>query len=609
MEQQAIQAVRLIAEHRNSQFLSLWIDSGFAQETQMEPAEGYQALQIQNREIDDEMIMLQYNMAIEEYPSNVDYYTKALAAIASGRNSALLLDHLHSKAPQAPEGTEEQPVGLENIGNTCYLNSLLQVLFTLTVFRNVVLDFDEYRMSLDPKLVEKKRVGQRKVSLKEVQTAQKCRYSSLQLYTNYLTVQVVERLALLFRGMIETPHSSIKPEQELARLTLETESVKERMRRRSTLMSERPSLGHIDSLPMSGPLTLAEYEKSGIPDDAIVQSPTGDAIFDPLVDFDAATLDEKDDAKTEEGDTTMHDNSSEATLVSKPDSDQVLAGYNAQEEQQSILDNKENLSPNKEAVSSQDSSAQTTNPLAPASPSELNAQSGALSQLTVSTETDTKQEVIKYEPPPGKPPPVPPRKPIQTATTTLEEYARQQDVTEVMNHCIIQLSCAMRPTGYDQNGEQLDEVHDLFFGQQIVHTQPEKEKPQPLPFLNIITRVYHQPSDVYAAIDNEYDLQDAQDGTKAYTSVVRLPPVLSVALDRVSWNQEAKRQEKLNHHVEVPETLYMDRYLESQGDTELMQRRQQTWEMKRELATLAARRSLLEEKHVSQIFETPSVKG
>jgi len=590
LEQQAIQAVRLIAEHRNSQFLSLWIDSGFAQETQMEPAEGYQALQIQNREIDDEMIMLQYNMAIEENPSNVEYYTKALAAIASGRNSALLLDHLHSKAPQAPEGTEEQPVGLENIGNTCYLNSLLQVLFTLTVFRNVVLDFDEYRMSLDPKLVEKKRVGQRKVSLKEVQTAQK----------------FVERLALLFRGMIETPHSSIKPEQELARLTLETESVKERMRRRSTLMSERPSLGHIDSLPMSGPLTLAEYEKSGIPDDAIVQSPTGDAIFDPLVDFDAATLDEKDDAKTEEGDTTMHDNSSEATLVSKPDSDQVLAGYNAQEEQQSILDNKENLSPNKEAVSSQDSSAQTTNPLAPASPSELNAQSGALSQLTVSTETDTKQEVIKYEPPPGKPPPVPPRKPIQTATTTLEEYARQQDVTEVMNHCIIQLSCAMRPTGYDQNGEQLDEVHDLFFGQQIVHTQPEKEKPQPLPFLNIITRVYHQPSDVYAAIDNEYDLQDAQDGTKAYTSVVRLPPVLSVALDRVSWNQEAKRQEKLNHHVEVPETLYMDRYLESQGDTELMQRRQQTWEMKRELATLAARRSLLEEKH-GQSKDVPSV--
>lgn len=140
----------------------------------MEPAEGYQALQIENREVDDEMILLQYDMAVEENPGSVEYYTKALAAIASGRKSDVLLNHLHSKAPQAPEGTQDEPVGLENIGNTCYLNSLLQALFTLITFRHVVLDFDEYKMSLEPKNMESKRVGQRKVSLKEVQTAQKC---------------------------------------------------------------------------------------------------------------------------------------------------------------------------------------------------------------------------------------------------------------------------------------------------------------------------------------------------------------------------------------------------------------------------------------------------
>jgi ubiquitin carboxyl-terminal hydrolase 25/28 len=228
----------------------------------------------------------------------------------------------------------------------------------------------------------------------------------------------------------------------------------------------------------------------------------------------------------------------------------------------------------------------------------LNAQAGPSSATPASTADDTKTELVKYHPPPGKPPPVPPRKPMQNTTTTLEEYARQQDVTEVMNHCIIQLSCALRPTGYDKSGEQRDEVHDLFFGEQIVHTQPEKARPEPVPFLNIITRVYHRPTDVYAAIDNEYDLQDAQDGTTAYTSVATLPPVLSIALDRVSWNSELRRQEKLDHHVEVPETIYMDRYLESPSDTDLMQRRQQTWEMKKELATLSVRRSVLEEKHV-----------
>jgi ubiquitin carboxyl-terminal hydrolase 25/28 len=141
----------------------------------MDPAEGYQALQIQNREIDDEMIMLQYNMAVEENPASIEYYNKALAAIANGRGSTQLLDHLHSRVPQPPAGTEDEPVGLENIGNTCYLNSLLQFLFTMTELRRVVLNFEQYRMTLDPESMEKKRVGQRKVSLKEVQTAQRCK--------------------------------------------------------------------------------------------------------------------------------------------------------------------------------------------------------------------------------------------------------------------------------------------------------------------------------------------------------------------------------------------------------------------------------------------------
>lgn len=144
----------------------------------MEPAEGYQALQIQNREVEDEMVILQYTMAVEENPASVEFYTKALTAIANGRNSSVLFDHLHARAPQAPQGTSEEPVGLENIGNTCYLNSLLQVLFTTTDLRKVVLNFEEYKMALDGNSIERKRVGQRKISLQEVQTAQKCKHSS-----------------------------------------------------------------------------------------------------------------------------------------------------------------------------------------------------------------------------------------------------------------------------------------------------------------------------------------------------------------------------------------------------------------------------------------------
>ena len=559
----------------------------------MEPAEGYQALQIQNREIDDEMVLLQYNIAVEDNPGSVDFYNRALTAIARDRKSSILLDQLHSTAPKEPQGTPEEPVGLENIGNTCYLNSLLQFLFTMNELRQLVLDFDKYKMSLDQKGMEQKRVGQRKVSSKEVQTAQK----------------FVDSLAALFRGMIQTPQSFIKPEQELARLTLETESVKEKMRRRSTLKSnERPSLGSIDNMLLLGPLPKADHDTNGVTDSAIVMSPTNThAITDPLTSFDAQKIDAAEgmtDGEHNLNDTAMNDNSSEITLVSKPDSEQNASSETDEQkqpngqEQPSATDNKENISPGKPSTTTVALSPWTGQPIGPTSPLKLDAQSPASSGDAKNKTSSIDPELMRFAPPPGKPPPVPPRKPIQNPTTTLEEYARQQDVTEVMNHCIIQLSYAMRPTGFDKSGEQRDEVHDLFFGQQVVHTQPQKETPITLPFLNIITRVFQRPSDVYAAIDNEFDLQDAQSGAKAYTAVANLPPVLSIALDRAWWNNETKRQEKLNYHVDVPETIYMDRYLESPPDSDLMQRRQQTWETKKELAALISRRDELEEKHV-----------
>ncbi|KIV95527.1 hypothetical protein, variant 1 [Exophiala mesophila] len=583
VEERAIKALRIIAKERQSQLLTTWIESGFTIEPSMEPAEGYQALQIDNREVDDEMILMQYKFTVDENPASADFYTRALTAIATARGSTVLMDHLHSKAPQDPEGALDEPVGLENIGNTCYLNSLLQVLFTTVDLRNIVLNFDEYKMPLDDVSLRQKRVGQRQVSLKEVQTGQK----------------FVDSLATLFRGMIQTPQSSIKPEQELARLTLESHSVKEKLRRRSTLKTgERPSLSETHSLPFLGPLSSAEYDKSDV-GDTILLSPAEEVDIRSLPPNDA---NDHDNHEKELGakDVHMNDNSSEATVVSKEESEPVLTEDDPEAERQAITDDKENLAPIPEGdlvKSSVSTQNQSNAPLTPASPSKLNSQAGTL-QVSIATENATKEQPMQYLPPPGKPPPVPPRKPLEATTITLEEYARQQDVTEVIGHVLNQLSSAIRPTGFDKTGEQLDEVHDTFYGQLILHTENDNGSPgKSEQYRDIITRVFHQPADVYAAIDNEFDLQTGGNAVKGYISLSSLPPILCVQLDRVAWNNQTKRQEKLNHHVEVPETIYMDRYLESGPDSELMQRRRHTWDLKRELATISRRRGVLEEKH------------
>jgi ubiquitin carboxyl-terminal hydrolase 25/28 len=65
-------------------------------------------------------------------------------------------------------------VGLENIGNTCYLNSLLQFYFTVKPLRDMVLNFEDFKMELTEENLRQKRVGSRKVKGDEVRRAQKC---------------------------------------------------------------------------------------------------------------------------------------------------------------------------------------------------------------------------------------------------------------------------------------------------------------------------------------------------------------------------------------------------------------------------------------------------
>ena len=140
----------------------------------MDVGQAYVHLGINDRTLDDDTILAQYDILRLDRPSQLDDLRNALAAIAKAKNSARLMEHVNSNMSSSEHPVSEWPVGLENIGNTCYLNSLLQFYFTIKPLRDLVLNINDFKMLTDGESLKTKRVGSRNVSKKEVDRAQQC---------------------------------------------------------------------------------------------------------------------------------------------------------------------------------------------------------------------------------------------------------------------------------------------------------------------------------------------------------------------------------------------------------------------------------------------------
>lgn len=117
-------------------------------------------------------------------------YIEALDSIAEHWGSALLkqsvMELRHALGMNGPNSSGSSvdnkivnlslPVGLHNIGNTCYLNSLLQYLFTVKPIRDIVFNYDDLRLKLTDESIHSRRLGGNKMQMDrgEAVVAQAC---------------------------------------------------------------------------------------------------------------------------------------------------------------------------------------------------------------------------------------------------------------------------------------------------------------------------------------------------------------------------------------------------------------------------------------------------
>ena len=185
-------------------------------------------------------------------------------------------------------------------------------------------------------------------------------------------------------------------------------------------------------------------------------------------------------------------------------------------------------------------------------------------------------------------------------------FGRQQDVTECIENVLFQIEAAFKPTGIDDDGEQIDIVKELFYGKtkQILESEEDgsnhREKTER--FSSLLVDVAEGPRDLYDALDSYFgeDIMKLEDGeTRRTVTIAQLPPVLQIQIQRVQFDRVMNRPFKSNALLRFDETIYMDRYLDS-DDPELKRKRREVSDWRIELSKLKKRLLDLNSRLVSR---------
>ncbi|KAI8081488.1 uncharacterized protein BX664DRAFT_340513 [Halteromyces radiatus] len=169
------------------------------------------------KDIEDETLLAAHQYKTQDYPQQKVIHDEKLRIIGESRKSTKLLQYLEKNgSPNTQQilGNNNElnvndliktsPVGLTNIGNTCYLNSLLQYYYTLLPFRNTIINKDDYVENEDKIDWQIKKIGGIEVDQKEVRRAKK----------------FVGLLRDLFMQLGNTNATEIAPDMELAKMAL-----------------------------------------------------------------------------------------------------------------------------------------------------------------------------------------------------------------------------------------------------------------------------------------------------------------------------------------------------------------------------------------------------